>query len=147
MDGARIVTVEVRPLQYRPLTRRLFLVNNIQFEFSFSSNVLPELRPQIRGIYEQEVYDAALRDVVMNDYEIPAYYQQPTLVEESQHQNEVAITIYDATGSIVNELTGLNLKPGYHERTIDINNLSSGVYFVVLKQDEEKVAKKIILAR
>jgi hypothetical protein len=84
MDGARIVTIEVRPLQYRPKSRRLFLVRNITFEFSFGPNTIPELRPQIRGRYEQAVYDAAIRNVVVNDYEVPLYYQTPILVEENQ---------------------------------------------------------------
>lgn len=84
MDGARIVTIEVRPLQYRPKSHRLYLIENIDFEFSFSPNNLPELRPQIRGKCEQAVYDAALRNVVVNDNEIPIYYQPPTLVEENQ---------------------------------------------------------------
>lgn len=84
MDGARIVTIEVRPLQYRPQSRRLFFVGNINFEFAFSPNNLPELRPQVRGKYEQAVYDAAIRNAITNNYEIPAYYQRPTLVEENQ---------------------------------------------------------------
>ena len=84
MDGARIVTIEVRPLQYRPKSKRLFLVRNITFEFSFGPNTMPELRPQIRGKYEQAVYDAAIKQVVVNDYEIPVYYQKPLLVEENQ---------------------------------------------------------------
>ncbi|MEO0127633.1 MAG: C25 family cysteine peptidase [candidate division WOR-3 bacterium] len=84
MDGARIVTVEVKPLQYRPKTKRLFLVRPIGFEFVFKANNLPELRAKVRGKNEQAVYDAALRDVVENDNEISLYYQKPALVEENQ---------------------------------------------------------------
>lgn len=84
MDGARIVTIEVRPLQYRPKSRRLFLVRNITFEFSFGPNTMPDLRPQIRGRYEQAVYDAAIRNTVVNDNEVPVYYQRPAIVEENQ---------------------------------------------------------------
>jgi len=84
MDGARIVTIELRPLQYRPKTGRLYIVRQIQFEFVFGSNGLPELRPQIRGRYEQALYDAAIRKFVENDYEISAYYQRPTIVEENE---------------------------------------------------------------
>jgi hypothetical protein len=84
MDGARIVTIEVRPLQYRPKSKRLYIIRNINFEFAFSPNNPPELRPRIRGKCEQAVYDAAIRNVVENDNEIPLYYQTPTLVEENQ---------------------------------------------------------------
>uniref|UniRef100_A0A7V1EIL2 T9SS type A sorting domain-containing protein n=1 Tax=candidate division WOR-3 bacterium TaxID=2052148 RepID=A0A7V1EIL2_UNCW3 len=84
MDGARIVTVEVCPLQYRPKTKRLFLVRSIGFEFVYGPNNPPGLRAQIRGRYEQVVYDAVLRSVVENDNEILAYYQKPAIVEEEQ---------------------------------------------------------------
>ncbi len=84
MDGARIVTVEVKPLQYRPKTKRLYLVRPIDFEFVFSPQPVPELRPRVRGINEQAVYDVALRNVVVNDNEISVYYQKPAIVEESQ---------------------------------------------------------------
>lgn len=91
MDGARIVTVAVFPMQYRPESMRLFLVTDITFEFVFASNVMPELRPQIRGEYEQAVYDAALRQVVENDNEIASYYQRPTLIEENELRDSAAI--------------------------------------------------------
>jgi len=100
-DGARIVTIEVRPLQYRPKSKRMFIVNNINLEFSFSPDNPPELRPLIRGIYEQATYDAALRDVVVNDYEIPAYYQRPTIVEENQLGNIGRLPVVAAPGVII----------------------------------------------
>ncbi|HEC79057.1 MAG TPA: T9SS type A sorting domain-containing protein [candidate division WOR-3 bacterium] len=84
MDGARIVTIEFRPLQYRPKTKRLYLVRSVQFEFIFSQSSLPNLRPQIRGRYEQAVYDAVIRYIIENDYEVPRYYQSPTIVEENE---------------------------------------------------------------
>lgn len=84
MDGARLVTVVVHPIQYHLESQRLFIVTNINFEFIFSPNTIPEVRPHIRGEHEQTVYDAMLRQTVENDYEIPAYYQKPSLVEENQ---------------------------------------------------------------
>lgn len=82
MDGARIATIGVYPLQYRPQSERLFLVEEISFDFSTSTIDLPELRPQIRGEYEQAIYDAALTYIVSNDHEIPAYYAKPLIVKE-----------------------------------------------------------------
>ncbi len=84
MDGARIVSVEVKPLQYRPKAKRLFLVRPIVFEFVFRPNNLPELRAKVRGKNEQAVYDAALKSVVQNDNEISLCYQKPTIVEKNQ---------------------------------------------------------------
>lgn len=83
MDGARIVTIEIRPIQYAPASKKLLLVRNIHFEFCLGSESAPELRAKIRGKYEQFVYDAVLKAVVANDYEIPTYYQKPQVVEEN----------------------------------------------------------------
>jgi len=83
MDGARIVTVEIKPLQYRPKTKRLYLVRPIGFEFIFSQRAIPELRAKVRAKNEQAIYDAALRDAVVNDNEILAYYQKPAIVDEN----------------------------------------------------------------
>jgi len=83
MDGARIVTIEIRPIQYYPASKKVFLVRNIHFEFCLGSESAPWLRAKIRGKYEQSVYDAVLKAVVVNDYEIPAYYQKPHVVEEN----------------------------------------------------------------
>jgi hypothetical protein len=101
MDGARIVSIEVRPLQYRPKSRRLFIVNNLSFEFSLVSNHPPELRPQIRGKYEQAVYDAVIRKTVANDYEVPLYYQKPIIVEENQTCGAVPVPV--APGVIITD--------------------------------------------
>ena len=84
MGGARIVTIEIRPIQYAPASKKLSLVMNIHFEFCFGTENTPELRAKIRGKYEQSVYDAVLSKVVANDYEIPVYYQKPHVVEENQ---------------------------------------------------------------
>ncbi len=80
-DGARLVTIAVYPLQYRPLSRRVFLVSNVTFEFKFSPTSIPR-RAQKRGINVQKTYDAMLAAAVENDWEIPLYYQPPTLVPD-----------------------------------------------------------------
>lgn len=84
MDGARIVTVQISPLQYQPKSKRLYLVDYISFDFAFKPSTFPELRPIKRGKFEQPIYDAALKSAVVNDNEIAAYYSKPILVEENQ---------------------------------------------------------------
>ncbi len=82
IDGARIITLKIQPLQYRPKSKRLFLTRNIYFELAFKQTNLPELRPNIRGVYEQQIYETILRNAVVNDNEINVYYQKPLLIEE-----------------------------------------------------------------
>jgi hypothetical protein len=83
-DGARIMTLEVKPIQYRPKTKRLFLTSSIKLKIAYGTNVMPPLKAQRRGKFEQGVYDAALLDIVTNDNEIPSYYSTPNLVDEGQ---------------------------------------------------------------
>ncbi|MEO0083963.1 MAG: C25 family cysteine peptidase [candidate division WOR-3 bacterium] len=80
-DGARLVTVAVYPLQYRPRSRRIFLINNISFEFRFEPTSIPD-RANVRGINGQKIYEAILKTVVENDADIPIYYQPPMLIPE-----------------------------------------------------------------
>ena len=80
-DGARLVTIAVYPLQYRPRSRRVFLVSNISFTFKLSPTSIPS-RASIRGINVQKTYDAILSATIENDEEIPLYYQSPPLVPD-----------------------------------------------------------------
>ena len=89
-DGARIVTVAICPVQYRPKSKGLVIVRNIDFDFSFSSSSDPKLKPIRRGIYEQGLYTSLLKYIVINDNEIASYYQQPALVEEGELYSQPA---------------------------------------------------------
>jgi hypothetical protein len=84
MDGARIVTVAVHPIQYRSKSKRLFVATNINFTFAFSSTNAPEIRAKIRGEFEQTVYDKALSSILENDYEMNAFYRRPMIVKEKE---------------------------------------------------------------
>lgn len=84
MDGARIATIEIRPLQYRPKIRELQVVEYLRFKFDFVPTDIPENTPKMRGKYEQLVYDGMIRAIVENDHEILTRYNKPVLVEEDQ---------------------------------------------------------------
>jgi len=84
MDGARIVTVVVHPIQYKPKNKTLFVMTDINFSFASSSTNIPEIKAKIRGEFEQTVYDKALSSILENDYEMNVYYQRPVIVKENQ---------------------------------------------------------------
>lgn len=83
-DGARIVTVEASPFWYRSKSKQLSFVSQIAFKLEFSQTSLPEVRAEVRGEYEQNMYDVGIRNLVVNDYEIQEYYKTPSLVTEVQ---------------------------------------------------------------
>jgi hypothetical protein len=61
--------------------------------------------------------------------------------------SEIALSIYDVAGVMVKQIKQGYLVPGYYQEKIDTRNLSSGVYFVVLKQDNDKVSKKFLIVK
>jgi len=66
-----------------------------------------------------------------------------TLLEHS----EIALSIYDVAGVMVRQIKQGYLVPGYYQEKIDTKDLSSGVYFVVLKQNNERVSKKFLVVK
>jgi len=40
-----------------------------------------------------------------------------------------------------------NLTPGFYQEKIETRNFASGIYFLVLRQDGEKIAKKFLIVR
>ena len=60
---------------------------------------------------------------------------------------DITISIYDATGSKKGGVIIENLIPGYYQRDIDIKKFAGGIYFVVLKQNNEQVSRKFLLIK
>ncbi|MEO0127636.1 MAG: T9SS type A sorting domain-containing protein [candidate division WOR-3 bacterium] len=59
----------------------------------------------------------------------------------------VSMEIYDITGARRKSIKLVNCHPGHHQKAMNLADLVSGVYFLVLKQGSEKVSKKFILMR
>lgn len=74
------------------------------------------------------------RDNLIINYSIPVY-------------GDAFLYIYDVTGSMVWVISQENLQPGFYKMTVDTKGFSCGVYFVVLKQNNEKVSKKFLLVK
>jgi len=79
---------------------------------------------------------------------IPVFAQDNLLLNFAvPNDDNVAILIYDATGARVKNLIKENLGPGYYQEKIDTRYFSSGVYFIVLKQDNDKVTRKFLVVK
>jgi len=61
-------------------------------------------------------------------------------------QGDALLTIYDVTGSKVKTVR-ISLRPGFYSKNIETKDLPSGIYFIVLKQNNEQVSKKFLLIR
>jgi hypothetical protein len=111
-DGASMVTVAVHPLMYKPAQREVYVVSRLEFEF-FTSQAGSRPRARIRGVNAQKTYDLALRAVVENVNDIPAYYQPPMLTQEQPPEaRERSPFPYPTTYTIItNDLLADSFQP------------------------------------
>jgi len=91
-------------------------------------NKIPEPR------YALQVYPNPSRGIANIDYAL-------------HEHSDVELSVYDVTGARVKNLKKANLVPGYYQEKIDVSKLSNGVYFIVLRQGDEKTSKKLVLVR
>lgn len=72
------------------------------------------------------------------------FTEQTNIVFELSNQKNIEVSLYDNYGRLISVLdSGLKTK-GTYNYTIDGTNLKAGIYFVVLKADEESKSTKII---
>lgn len=62
-------------------------------------------------------------------------------------QSDVEISIYDVTGARKQSIMHANLRPGMHQNRMDTDNLTSGVYFIVFRQNNKKISRKFLVIK
>lgn len=99
----------------------------------------------VYGIEERnfgfEIESVELRiypSVVRNSINIEWTLKKPACIE---------LSIYDATGSKVKTIKETDIPIYHYKEFIDLHDLACGVYFMVLKQNNEEVSKKFILIK
>ncbi len=90
-----------------------------------------EIIPATLGITE---LPTVIKDNITIKYRVPI-------------QNNISISIYNSIGACVWECNQKVSFPGYYTQRIDLKNLTSGIYFLVLTQGKEKVSRKIIITK
>ncbi|MEO0191193.1 MAG: C25 family cysteine peptidase, partial [candidate division WOR-3 bacterium] len=87
-DGARITTLNLYPIQYRPKSGRLFLYTNATLKLVFK-DAEPPINAKQRYEHVQEIYDKMLALLVENDTDISRWYRRPTIIDLSGGKNEI----------------------------------------------------------
>jgi len=94
------------------------------------------LKEVITGIFEENRNPPAQ---FMLDNNYPNPFNPTTTISYSIPEfSHVKITVYNLLGEIVEELIDLPHKPGLHKIDFDATDLSSGIYFYVLKANSVK---------
>ena len=62
-------------------------------------------------------------------------------------QSDVEISIYDVTGARKKSIHHEAQPSGWYQEKLDTKELVSGIYFIVLRQGDEKVSKKFLLIK
>lgn len=94
-------------------------------------------------------YDSEGTPITLCISEMPTILKNTNVLIKFSIPNEgdVSLSIYDATGARARIINLPNLTSGHHKTKIEAKDLSNGVYFVVLQQNNLKVSKKFILVR
>ncbi len=64
-----------------------------------------------------------------------------------KNKGEAEIIIYDAIGTRKKSTRLANCLPGHYKNKLSLDDLASGVYFVVLKQNENQASRKFLIAK
>ncbi len=124
-DGATIASVVAYPFQYRPLSGRLYLVKKIDIGLVITdASVFPD-RPAIRADHIQPLYLAAMRMLVDNPEDVPAWYIQPASSENTWD------CVIVASGCVL-EANALDpyiewlWEKGYRTKVVNVQDLNLG---------------------
>ncbi|MEO0183299.1 MAG: T9SS type A sorting domain-containing protein [candidate division WOR-3 bacterium] len=83
--------------------------------------------------------------IMLNVYPNPVH-KEFTITYALPYETKVNLSIYDATGRLINTLTNEVQKPGAYHKSIQSSNLAQGIYFVrLITSDKANVQKVIFL--
>ncbi|MGB9721888.1 MAG: T9SS type A sorting domain-containing protein [bacterium] len=74
-------------------------------------------------------------------------YGYLTIEYSLRNTGDVEIEIYDVIGAKRKSIKFKNCQSGNYTKILNLSDLASGVYFVVLKQNNEQVSKKFLLVK
>jgi len=84
--------------------------------------------------------------LLLNVYPNPVR-KEFTIEYALQQETMINLSIYDATGRLINVLANEVQKPGSYQRTLQSSNLAQGIYFIQLNTVDQFVVQKIIFLR
>ncbi|MFP4846707.1 T9SS type A sorting domain-containing protein [Winogradskyella sp. PE311] len=120
------------------LTDTSTLLNNNDFTFTTDSDISGIGRFYLK--LESSVLDTT--QSLFNDLKVSTNQFEKSIIIKGKLKNKTSFKIYDINGKSVNEGL-LNISSNY--QTIKTHNIQTGVYLVELKDDYQKLTKKLII--
>jgi hypothetical protein len=62
-------------------------------------------------------------------------------------EEDINLSVYDILGRKIKEVINNKLKAGNYKENINLDNVSSGVYFCVLQGEKTKITRKMMLIK
>lgn len=89
---------------------------------------------------------------LVKDYNLEQNYPNPfnptTKINFSiPKSGHISLIVYDILGKEINVLVNQSLTPGEYETDFDSNGISSGIYYYILKTDDYRSVKKMMLLK
>lgn len=67
-----------------------------------------------------------------------------TMRFELYHSTDVKITLHNSSGQLISKLSEGLLQPGWHDLSIEANNLKPGIYFLLMQTGEKSLTRKLV---
>ena len=113
---------------------------------------IPDIPSKIRTDFSMHIYDpTASVDDLATEQDFLEVYPNPTdniayisfLLKKSAN---TSIKLLDITGQVVKTIENSRLNTGSHLLQLNVNDLSSGVYFIQFKEDNTVVNRKLVIS-
>ena len=104
------------------------------------------------GYYLSQNYPNPFRQITKIEFAVPDLNKNSEKIfsdntEFDVSKSEIHLNVYDMLGRQVKTIVNSTLNAGYYEVTINANELSSGIYFYVLKTDGYTEMKKMLVVK
>ncbi len=111
---------------------------------SFTGGSTGDITFQFENVTSALGFEELTKDFSFGMYPNPSLDKQITIVYDSNNATNNQIAIYNIQGQEVYQKQLTN-NSGFYNQTLDLNNLSSGIYVVKVNSGNNSITKKLIL--
>jgi len=107
---------------------------------------MPTFTPGMANQYVDGIFENDMNISLSRNYPNP-FSNETTIVFELKASDNVVITVYSITGSVITELVNTHFTSGKHSVKWDASGLSAGYYLYSIKTSENSITRKVAKLR